>query len=284
MANLPIAKICALPPGFGDLLLINDGKGAFANQFANIYFISYGSIHHPDDNIGNFSPDGKTWTPTANNTDPPSHFVLTVKDFPGDCNFFPVFDLYDSMFAIAWLESNPVGRLNLKYSDIPVSIFPPTNPSNTLATPVPINEETIYIYPNTQNAAQEQTENVPLSDLEIVDVNGNRFNLDAHMARPNSRGYELTMPNLIKAVRFGQTFHEEKNLQTFLGTAIQEENRISLPLSNIGVTIYYGKTNQIYKRLTTDSKGKFEIVMKPGSYTFELGVNTLSINYSQRFV
>ena len=102
------------PPALGSLQLINDGTGAFAGQFNNIYFISYSSIHHPNnsignDNIGNYSTDGSTWTPAGNNTDPPSHFVITVKDFPSDCNFYPTFDLFGSLFAIAWIETNLVG-------------------------------------------------------------------------------------------------------------------------------------------------------------------------------
>jgi hypothetical protein len=276
------------PPALGTPLLINDGTGAFADQVNNVYFISYSSIHHPDDNIGNQSYDGINWFPAANNTDPPSHFVVTVKDFPTDCNFYPVFDLFNgNLFAMAWLESNLVGRLNLKYTDIPVANNLPT----TTVTPAsainnkPVNNQQIYIYPNTINSySNVQTQNIPMSDIYIVDLSGNQFHLDAFMPNPNNRGYALTMPDKIKAIRFSQTFREKITLLAYIGTAITINNTFSLPLSNVALTIYYSNTQRIYQRLNTDVNGKYTVVMQPGTYVFELEINSLSINYTQKFV
>ena len=309
------------PPYFTSVLLINDGNGPFADQFnANTYFISYSSITHPDDNIGNYSYDAASnWIPIANNTDPPSHFVITVKDFATDCNYYPTFDLYNNNFAAAWLETNNVGRLNLKYSDLPINPIPIPTP-----TPIPIgqiNPQVVYYYPNISKLQSNKSsqslpfvqptvgnQNITLYDFTMVDLNNNVYNVDAFMTNPNNRGYEVNLPTEIKCVRFGQTFRETTTVQGFLGTAVQEgEYGIieSIPIPNVSITIYYGKTSLIYqnnisiitenisglsvttkvnKPITTDRNGKFSVTMKPGKYTFQINVNTPSINYSQKFV
>jgi len=270
------------PPIFGTVTLVNDGSTIFANQFANIFIAAYSSIHHPDDNIGNYSHDGITWTPVANNTDPPSHFVITIKDFTGDCNFYPSFDLYNNMFAMAWLESNPVGRLNLKYAESIVHNPPTTVPLPNQTTYTA--RQNVYIYPNALNAAQNvQTENVPMNDIQIVDINDNVFNLDI-FTNPNNRGYQLAMPAPVKALRFGQVFRQAQILMGFIGSALQANTTLSIPLANIDVTIYYGKTQLVYQRVSTDASGAFTVPVKPGKYTFEITINTLSINYSQKLV
>ena len=276
-----------IPPIFQDLLLLNNGEFIFAGQFNNSFYALYSSDIAPDDVICNFSNDGYVWTPASNNTDPPSHYIATVKDFPTDCNFYPVFNSFNNSFAVAWLETSPVGRLNLKYND--ASLTSNSNSGNTsinggaplpIFNPNTINMQPIYVYPNIVNVNNNvNTQNIDITDLTIYDINGDYFKLDILETIKN--GCELTMPYPISSISFSQTFRRGNTLKGFLGTAIQSDNNMIIPISNVAITIYYGSTNMVFQRILTDINGKFSFLIKPGRFTFQILVNTPSITYSQ---
>lgn len=285
---------CYLPPSITSFELINDGEEAFVGMYNNFYFAAYASLIFPADSIGNYSRDGITWTPAANNTDPPSHFVLVIKDFATDCTYYPSFDMWNNNFGIAWIENNPLGRLNLKYNDIP-SNGNNNNNGNTPTTPssgaAVGNEQIIFVRPNRVNVYEpEKTQSIPLNDVIITDQLNNAFNLNIfEINNPLPLGYEMTLPKVIKSVKFSQVFREHSKLECLIGTAVQASTVTtdaipSYPLANISVTVYYGTTDAVYKSVQSDSNGKFTLDMKPGNYVFEIFVTSPSITFSQKFV
>ena len=214
------------------------------------------------------------------NAHPPSHFITTVKDFSTDCNFYPVFNTYNNMLAVAWLENNAVGRLNLKYSDAV------SNPSVTPVVPgIGVNNQTIYIHTNIKNVElYADTQNTIVDSVDILDYSGNKFTLNTLTVSQNN-GYEVeNLPGEFKSVRFQQTFRQTQILNGFVSQAAQPDSTIQIPISSVIITIYYGKSNQIYQSFSTDVNGKFSVKMTPGNYTFEINVSDPSITFSQKFV
>jgi len=263
---------------------INDGEEAFIGVYNGFYLAVYASLIFPADSIGNFSLDGINWTPAANNTDPPSHFILIIKDFLTDSTYYPTFDMWNNNFGMAWIENNPLCRFNLKYNDIPPNV-PVTIPS----PPPPFTgSQQIYIKPNIGNVrSSTKTQNIPLNDIIITDQSGGEFGLNAFPANnPIPMGYEMTLPQTIKSVKFSQTFRENSTVGCQIGTAVQAGTPTtpfipSYPLPNISVTIYYGETQTVYASVTTDSNGKFSLDMKAGNYVFEIFITSPSISFYQ---
>lgn len=279
--------ICRVPPDISSIMMINDGKQGFVAPFRNGFVASYVSDGIPTDIIGNYSYNGQTWTPAANNTDPPSHFIEAIKDLSQDCVFYPTFDEFGDNFSFSWLENTPYGKLNLKYADVLVPRGLNTFPASGAHNKIP---QEIYIHPKVVSLNQtEKTQNIPMSDIKIIDISNDELNIDTYQVS-NRRGYNFYLPDQVKSVLFTQFFREagtiECNITTapIAGTATTNEIAPK-PISNFVVNVYYGKTTfRLLGSYQTDINGVFQITMKPGNYTFELPISTNSINFSQKLL
>jgi hypothetical protein len=276
---------CTPPPALGAIQLVNNGSQGFASDSNGSYFVAYKSDTLVTDIIGNYSGDGTTWTPALNGTDPPTHFLFIQKDFPTDCAFYPVVGEYQGYFAMAWLESQPTGRLDLKYSDVPQSIMaPPPIPAPGLSTPIS-NQNTFFVYPRILIVETgEQTENIPLSDITVVDLLGNTFKIDINQAK--HRGLELTLPAPAAAFRWTQNFRIKSGIISGTLTSIptQVNSFSTSPLAGVAMNIYYGHNGMLYRRVTTNDKGQYVIPVQNFEYTFEVQTGDLSINVNQRLI
>jgi hypothetical protein len=273
---------CVLPPSIAAFNLVNDGNEgstAFVNEW---YFTSYQSQSESTDIIGNYSGNGTNWIPALNNTDPPSHLQFITKAFSFDCAFYPVINNYNNLFAIAWLESTPTGRLDLRYTDgITGNVMPsqpPAVPSETLTN-------FLYVYPRSVTVTEgEKTENIPLSDITIVDTSGAEFKID--LAQSIHGGLELSTQYPIRAFKWTQAFRQRHN--TVIGTLTtiptQANGFTNAPLSNIAMNIYYAHTGLLVTRLTTDEKGYYKFETNAYEYTFEIESANISINVNQRLL
>lgn len=270
-------------------LLVNDGGQPWFAQVGGIYFVGYRSNPENTDIIGNYSFDGKVWFPAIPNTDPPSHFLYVTKDFPSDCAFYPAFDQYGTLFGLAWLETQPTGRLDLKYVDTNQSV------SGTPTGPLPSGnptgasdrvQSTFYVFPRiTKVEATERTENMPLSDITVIDTHDNFFKIDLNEAI--HRGLELSLDYPIKAFRFTQKFRQLSNhvVGTLTTIPTQDNGFTTNPLPAVGINIYRGhQVNYLLARLITDEKGFFSIDLPNQEFTFEIETQNLSINVNQRIL
>lgn len=280
-----ISEGCFMPPPIGNILLVNDGQQGYADQVGNFFYVGYKSDTEPTDVIGNYSADGITWTPALSGSDPSSHFVFAIKDFPGDCAFFPVFDLYNSSYALAWEESQPTGIVNLKYTDISVqgnTTTPPvtsitTNPSN------PVNQSTFYVYPRITLVGQSvSTENASLSDIIIRDIAGNKITIDTTKAY--RRGVDLTLPAPVASFSWTQSFRQNSQVNGTLTTIPTQPTFFGNPLPNINIKIYFGTTRILKQTITTDIKGYYSVNLNAGRYTFEVESGNTSVNVSQQLL
>jgi len=276
---------CQLAPNIGSLMLVNDGGQGWGDQVNNVYFVGYKSDPENTDIIGNFSANQLTWTPALSGTDPPSHYVFAVKDFTSDCTFYPAFNSFNGYFAMAWLETTPTGRLNLKYTDVPQGPnAPPIN--NQLPAPENnnSNQNIFYAYPRILSVLkQEKYDNIPLTDIMVKDIMGNTFKLDTGNIK--SRGGTLNMQYPVQSFNFTQTFRQLKNNITGALTTLptQANDFTTSPLPLIAINIYFGHgTNLLKQRLTTDEKGMYSITLPAGQFTFEIISQNTSINVAQQ--
>lgn len=270
------------PPIIQSIEYLRDGKEGFTSQFENIFISSYVTNETPTNIVGNYSTDGINWFPNGSNT----NIIETIKDFSSDCVFYPVFNQYEENFSIAWLENTPIGTLNLKYADLPMSkSIINIIPDNHIKVP-----QLIYIRPDVNDVDNNLiTQNIPLSDILITDASNDEFTLDGFT--PTAKyGFELRMPDNIKKITFTQNFRQSGKTEIRIGTApqggIAGKNAIaSLPLGNFNVNIYYGKnTNTLFGSFQTDMNGIFQVHMNRGNYTFEIDVITDSIKFSQKLL
>jgi len=271
-------------PPISTIAFLNDGKQPFGNFIDNNYVTMYASKPLPSDIVGNTSTDGITWNPSANNTDPPSHQIFTNKDLSYDCVDFPVFNDFNNTFNIAWIENNQIGRYNLKYTQglIPNNTPPPT-PSPSISSP--LHEQPLYINPHYEVLQQSNiTQNIPFNDIIITDIEGNTFNLNPQFRR--RYGFELTLPKKIKSVLFSQVFRRKGNLKCLILTAPQAGTATTdfipgSPVSNLQINVYYNQAHQLEQTCYTDQNGKFNVLVNPGQYFFEIIIDTPSIDFQQ---
>ena len=277
--------ICYQVPRLGTLQLINDGDQPFATEVGSNFLVIYASNSAPKDGVGNISADGFSWTPPASGTASTSHFMMIQKDYTNDCIFYPVAGTFNDRLALAWLEDQPTGRLNLKYSDVPVNYAPgaqpPTiQPPSNFAAPT-----TFYFYPQVQYIqSHEQTSSIPMSDITVVGTDESTFTIDLKQAM--KKGIEVTMTTPIAKIRFTQTFREPTNVvQGQLTSLYTSVSQTAAPLPNVGISIYAGKTNRnLYQRVYTNAQGIFNVTLQNLEYLFEIDVNNLNFTINMNLL
>lgn len=272
------------PPSIPTLQLVNDGSEGFYNEINGSYFIAYSSLPQPTDIIGNTSADGTHFLPLIPNTDPPSHFIFIEKDFSTNCAFYPSVDSYNGFFSIAWLETTPVGRLNLKYANVGnLTGFTPPPP---LPVPKPTNVPTVfYVYPYVALVGQHvKTENIPLFDIECIDVHGHKFTIDTKRAL--ATGVEVTLNSPVVSFRWTQTFRQKTNNVVGILTNIpmQKNNLLITPLPGMTINIYHSHNGLLLQSVQTDEKGLFQVQLSNSQYTFEVINQGKSIQVSQQLL
>ena len=275
------------PPNINNLVPINDGKEGFSAQYSNMYYVMYSSLPGPSDIIGNSSVNTVHWNPAENNTDPPSHMILAIKNPIYDCAFFPVFDTFNNTFSMAWIENNIIGRLNLKY----IEYVPNANTTTPPVSAVTNGPQTIFVRPNkTSIRENSKTQNIPLSDIYVTDPLGNAFDLNVFHQNNLPFGWEMILVNGVKSVKFIQSFKRAGGtLKCLMGTAPEAGTATtspipSIPLANVQVNVYYANTNLLLGTFYSDVNGKFEVPLKYGDFMFEIIVNHPSIYFTQIFV
>jgi hypothetical protein len=281
MAVAPAINTCCYPlPPIKNTQSVNSGATSFADIKLNRYWVMYKSNGVPDQiqvNTASLAASA-TWFPTLNqNTQTQS---VVIKDVNNDCVWQPNFDVWNNLFAVAWLENNYLGTINVKYIDFPV------------AAPFEINGPggQMYIRPNIlRSGPLVATENVPLDNLYIVDVNSNKFDLSSY--EDLTRGFEFDMLAQPQFVRFVQTFRQPGSIVNGLVQTAPSETQADgyfggYPLIGIPINVYYGATNdKLYTRVLTDAYGQINITFPiPGIYLFEIELLNNSIHYLQRFL
>jgi len=274
---------CFVVPPINGIQLVNDGQQAFGDLVGSDVLVAYSSISYPEDIIGNQSiSETGIYYPAIPGTDPPSHFVLVTKDFTTDCTYFPVFGVFEGKFCMAWIENNPVGRVNLKYSDIPIvntgaGGYPP--PPGTPANPS-VGSNKFYFYPNIKNFINQHFMDADFSQFQMLDIYGNIFDLDT--TQSINRGVEIIMPGQISKLRFTLRMKLPSTIMKFqLTTAPSgQTGYVITPLSGVATTIYKKGDFNPYARVFTNSQGAFLVDLVNTEYIFEVEINNFNFSFN----
>jgi hypothetical protein len=267
-----------IPPLQNLTLVSTDGAYSYADLQLNTYFAFYGNTNNSGIISYNYSLDQIDWQSNDSNAINQSNI--------NDCVFNSAFNVFNNYFNLAWQESNPSGTLNIKFVDIPIVNQQLISNQNTLNPNQTItysqNLAPLYVYPNISVSNNFKTQNIPFSNIEIIDESGSSFNLNTYNNANFGKGAFINTQYSPQSVSFIQEFRQPNSVINILLTTVATASQAKSPLSGYPINIYRGSVDKhLYQRIFTGVDGKVSITLQPGQYTFEYDLLETSIDFQQ---